>query len=153
MEQAERKAVGKGCLAVADSVSTIVEGWYDVQRLLRILSFPVSTTPDPTFFYTTPVYLEAFAILQYGIEAKKGFIVVTGEVGRGKTTLLRRLMTHNFEGSIRTVFLFNTNLNFLELLQMLVCDLGLTITESNNKAVLLQELNKYLLAQLKRVIP
>jgi general secretion pathway protein A len=114
---------------------------------------PFSTTPDPNFFYTTPVYREAFAILQYGIEAKKGFIVVTGEVGTGKTTLLRRLMTHNLKGSIRTVFLFNTNLNFLELLQMLVSDLGLTITESNNKAVLLQELNKYLLAQLKRVIP
>ena len=100
---------------------------------------PFSITPDPTFFYTTLVYREAFAILQYGIEAKKGFIVVTGEVGTGKTTLLRRLMTHNFEGTIRTVFLFNTNLNFLELLQMLVFDLGLTITESNNKAVLLQD--------------
>lgn len=109
---------------------------------------PFSITPDPRFFYTTPVYREAFANLQYGIEAKKGFIVVTGEVGTGKTTLLRRLMTHNFRGTIHTAFLFNTNLNFAELLLMIVSDFGLTATEPNNKAMLLQELNKFLLTQL-----
>ena len=109
---------------------------------------PFSATPDPQFFYTTPVYREAFATLQYGIQEKKGFIVVTGEVGTGKTTLLRKLMTHNLNGIIHTVFLFNTNLNFDELLQMLVCDLGLSATGSN-KALLLQELNKYLLTQIR----
>jgi general secretion pathway protein A len=109
---------------------------------------PFSATPDPQFFYTTPVYREAFATLQYGIQEKKGFIVVTGEVGTGKTTLLRKLMTHNLNGIIHTVFLFNTNLNFDELLQMLVCDLGLNATGSN-KALLLQELNKYLLTQIR----
>src|SRR6478736_1525971 len=53
---------------------------------------PFSVTPDPGFFYTNPVYQEAYANLRYGIEAKKGFIVITGEVGTGKTTLLRKLM-------------------------------------------------------------
>jgi general secretion pathway protein A len=109
---------------------------------------PFSVTPDPRFFYTNPVYQEAYAILRYGIEAKKGFIVVTGEVGTGKTTLLRKLM-HNLEGTIHSVFIFNTYLNFTELLQVILSDLGLAPKEPN-RVTLLQELNDYLITQLKQ---
>jgi general secretion pathway protein A len=110
---------------------------------------PFTATPDPRFFYTNPVYQEAYANLQYGIEAKKGFIVVTGEVGTGKTTLLRKLMMQNLEGTIRTVFVFNTYLNFTELLEVILYDLGLATKESN-KVKLLQELNEYLIKQLEQ---
>jgi general secretion pathway protein A len=109
---------------------------------------PFSVTPDPNFFYTNPVYQEAYANLRYGIESKKGFIVITGEVGTGKTTLLRKLM-HNLEGTIHTVFVFNTYLNFTELLQVILYDLGLAPREPN-KVTMLQELNDYLIAQLKQ---
>jgi general secretion pathway protein A len=109
---------------------------------------PFSVTPDPSFFYTNPVYQEAYANLRYGIEAKKGFIVITGEVGTGKTTLLRKLMTDSVEGAIRTVFVFNTYLDFTELLQVIHYDLGLGSKEAN-RVKLLQELNDYLIAQLK----
>ena len=109
---------------------------------------PFCATPDPNFFYTNSVYQEAYASLQYGIEAKKGFIVITGEVGTGKTTLLRKLM-HNFEGTIQSVFIFNTYLNFPELLQVILYDLGLAPKEAN-KVTMLQELNDYLIAQLKQ---
>jgi general secretion pathway protein A len=109
---------------------------------------PFSVTPDPNFFYTNPVYQEAYANLRYGIEAKKGFIVITGEVGTGKTTLLRKLM-HNLEGTVDSVFIFNTYLNFSELLQAILYDLGLTPKEPN-KVTMLQELNDYLIAQLKQ---
>jgi general secretion pathway protein A len=109
---------------------------------------PFSVTPDPRFFYTNPVYQEAYATLCYGIEAKKGFIVVTGEVGTGKTTLLRKLM-HNLEGTIHSVFIFNTYLNFTELLQVILSDLGLAPKEPN-RVTLLQELNDYLITQLKQ---
>jgi general secretion pathway protein A len=109
---------------------------------------PFSVTPDPSFFYTNPMYQEAYANLRYGIEAKKGFIVITGEVGTGKTTLLRKLMTHNQEGTIHTVFVFNTYLDFTELLQVIHYDLGLGVKEAN-KVTLLQELNEYLITQLK----
>ncbi len=109
---------------------------------------PFSVTPDPNFFYTNPVYEEAYATLRYGIEAKKGFIVITGEAGTGKTTLLRKLM-HNMEGTIHSVFIFNTYLNFPELLQVILYDLGLAPKEPN-KVTMLQELNDYLIAQLKQ---
>jgi general secretion pathway protein A len=109
---------------------------------------PFSVTPDPNFFYTNPVYQEAYANLRYGIESKKGFIVITGEVGTGKTTLLRKLM-HNLEGTIHTVFVFNTYLNFTELLQVILYDLGLAPKEPN-RVTMLQELNDYLIAQLKQ---
>lgn len=109
---------------------------------------PFSVTPDPSLFYTNPVYQEAYATLRYGIEAKKGFIVITGEVGTGKTTLLRKLM-HNLEGTIQSVFVFNTYLNFPELLQVILYDLGLAPNETS-KVTMLQELNAYLIAQLKQ---
>jgi general secretion pathway protein A len=109
---------------------------------------PFSVTPDPNFFYTNPVYQEAYANLRYGIESKKGFIVITGEVGTGKTTLLRKLM-HNLEGTIHTVFVFNTYLDFTELLQVILYDLGL-VPKEPNRVTMLQELNEYLIAQLKQ---
>jgi general secretion pathway protein A len=109
---------------------------------------PFSVTPDPSLFYSNPVYEEAYANLRYGIEAKKGFIVITGEVGTGKTTLLRKLMTHTLEGIIHTVYVFNTYLDFTELLQVIHYDLGLGQKEAN-KVKLLQELNEFLITQLK----
>ena len=110
---------------------------------------PFSVTPDPSFFYPSPVYQEAYANLQYGIEAKKGFIVIAGEVGTGKTTLLRKLMRDNLEGTIETAFVFNTDLDFTELLQLIHEDLGLGITDAN-KVKLLLELNRYLITQVKQ---
>ena len=111
-------------------------------------SSPFSVTPDPRFFYNTPIYQEAYANLRYGIEAKKGFIVVTGEVGTGKTTLLRKLL-HNLGDTIHSVFIFNTDLSFPELLPLILHDLGLVPRESNRVAML-QQLNDYLIEQLER---
>jgi general secretion pathway protein A len=109
---------------------------------------PFRVTPDPRFSYNNSVYQEANAILRYGIEGRKGFTVITGEAGTGKTTMLRKLM-RNVEGSIHSVFIFNTYLSFTELLQLILQDLGLSSKESN-RAALLQQLNEYLLNELKR---
>ncbi len=108
---------------------------------------PFSVTPDPRFFYTNPAYLEAFATLRYGIQAKKGFIVITGEVGTGKTTLLRKLL-QNLEDTVHSVFVFNSCLSFPELLQLTLLDLGLT-SKDQGKVAMLLELNDYLIKQLK----
>jgi general secretion pathway protein A len=112
------------------------------------LESPFSVTPDPRFFYTNPNYLEVDASLRYGIAAKKGFMVVTGEVGTGKTTLLRKLL-RSFETTIRSVFIFNTHLSFPELLQVALHDLGLACKDAG-KVSMLEELSGYLIKQLKQ---
>ena len=109
---------------------------------------PFGIAPDPRFFFSNPVYLEAYANLRYGIEAKKGFIAITGEVGTGKTMLLRKLM-RNFENTIDFVFIFNTNLTFNELLRAILHDLGLQ-TQGKDKLAMFDELNTYLIEQVKK---
>src|SRR5262245_38857974 len=89
------------------------------------LDLPFNVTPNPRFSYDNPVYREAFATLRYGIEARKGFIVVTGEVGTGKTTLLKAVM-QSVEATVHTAFIFNPKLNFNELIRSILTDLGIT---------------------------
>ena len=112
-----------------------------------LLEAPFSIMPDPRLFYSNPVYLEAYATLRYGIEGKKGFVVITGEVGTGKTTLLRRLL-RNLDGTVRSVFVFNTYVSFPELLRVILHDLGLT-PKDDSKVTMLQALNDYLIKQLE----
>jgi type II secretory pathway predicted ATPase ExeA len=109
---------------------------------------PFSVTPDPRFFYTNPIYQEALAALRYGIEAKKGFIVITGEAGTGKTTLLRKLM-RNLEAAIHPVFVFNTHVSFTELLRTILRDLGLG-RQKRDKSAMIEQLNGYLIEQAKK---
>ena len=108
---------------------------------------PFSVTPDPRFFYANTVYREAFVTLRYGIDAKKGFIVITGEVGTGKTTLLRKLL-QTLEDTVHSVFVFNTYLSFPELLELTLHDLGLS-PNGQSKLAMIQQLNDYLIEQLK----
>src|SRR5512132_2495776 len=117
-------------------------------RYFGFLESPFSVTPDPRFFYNNPVYLEAYANLRYGIEAKKGFIAITGEVGTGKTTLLRKLM-HSLQSSIHSVFIFNTAVSFNELLRLILSDLGLP-AEGKDRLAMIEELNGYLLEQVTK---
>ena len=114
-------------------------------RYFGFLESPFSIAPDPRFFFSNPVYLEAYANLRYGIEAKKGFISITGEVGTGKTMLLRKLM-RNFENTIHSAFIINTNLTFNELLPAILHDLGLQ-TQGKDRLAMFDELNAYLIEQ------
>jgi type II secretory pathway predicted ATPase ExeA len=109
---------------------------------------PFSITPDPRFFYTNPSYQEAYASLLYGIRERRGFIVLIGEIGTGKTTLLRRLM-ENLEPSIRFVFFYNTTLNFEEILDFICDDLGLP-TQEGGRLQKIQRLNQFLIDHLAK---
>ncbi|HXV79831.1 MAG TPA: AAA family ATPase [Candidatus Binatia bacterium] len=109
---------------------------------------PFSVTPDPRFFYSNPLYREAFATLRYGIETRKGFIVITGEAGTGKTTLLRRLM-RTVEETVHTAFVFNTHLDCAELLRLILTDLGIAHS-ARDRLTLMAQLNDYLIEQLHK---
>ena len=110
---------------------------------------PFSVTPDPRFFYNNSVYREAFASLRHGIEARKGFVLITGEVGTGKTTLLKVFM-RSAESTIHTAFIFNPKLNLTELLRAILNDLEIAHDMSEGRASLLDKLNYYLIEQLKK---
>lgn len=108
---------------------------------------PFSLTPDPRFSYTNALYQEAFATLRYGIEARKGFIVITGEAGTGKTTLLRRLM-QSFGRHVQTAYIYNTHITLIELLRLILGDLGLP-NSTDDRLEMVGQLNDYLIKQLK----
>jgi general secretion pathway protein A len=108
---------------------------------------PFNVTPDPRFFYANPVYQEAYASLLLAIRGRKGFAVMTGEVGTGKTTLLRMLMD-SLEATIRFAYVYNTRLSFDELLTYASDELGLP-TEGGRLAKI-GALNQFLIEQLRR---
>jgi general secretion pathway protein A len=109
---------------------------------------PFSITPDPRFFYTNPRYQKAYASLLYGIHEHRGFIVLTGEIGTGKTTLLRRLM-ENREPHVRFVFFDCTTLTFDEILDYICQELGTPMKESG-RLHKIQGLNRFLIDRLAK---
>ncbi len=113
-----------------------------------LLEFPFSITPDLRFSYDNSLYREAFAKLCHGIEARKGFIVITGEVGTGKTTLLKAFM-QSVESTVHTAFIFNPKLNFNQLLRSILTDLGIPYGRQD-RFTLMARLNDYLIEQLKK---
>ncbi len=106
---------------------------------------PFSITPDPKYLYLGKTHQEAFAHLVYGIRERGGFIVVTGDIGTGKTTLCRALLTH-LDADIRVAFVFNPTLSALDLLKTINDDLGIR-SEGDSQKELIDALNRFLLDQ------
>jgi general secretion pathway protein A len=104
---------------------------------------PFNLTPDPKFLYLTPGHQEALAQLLYGVQERKGFIVLTGEVGTGKTTLLHALM-EQLNGNTEVAFIFNSKLPFDGLLEYIIEDFGIAKT-TGSQAQRLFALNAFLI--------
>ena len=85
---------------------------------------PFNATPDPKFLYMSPGHREALAQLLYGVQERKGFIVLTGKVGTGKTTLLHALR-QRLNGQTAVSFVFNSTLPFDGILEYVLEDLGI----------------------------
>jgi general secretion pathway protein A len=104
---------------------------------------PFSLTPDPDFLYSTAQHREALAGLAYAILAHKGFVVLTGSAGTGKTTLLRRVMLHLPVTRVRSSVILNPTLSPAEFLEAAMLDFGLQDVPAS-KAQRLSELQNFL---------
>jgi general secretion pathway protein A len=113
-------------------------------RFFNLNGSPFSITPDPEFLFLSETHRSVLEKIQYGIESRMGFMLLTGEVGTGKTTLCRTLLDH-LQERIRTVYVINPSLNGVELLAGILDDLGMTYPERASKKELIDSLNRYLL--------
>jgi general secretion pathway protein A len=104
---------------------------------------PFNATPDPKFLYMTPGHREALAQLLYGVQEQRGFLVLTGEVGTGKTTLLQALR-QRLNGQTAVSFVFNSTLPFDGILEYMLEDFGIAKGEGS-RAQRLITLNTFLI--------
>jgi type II secretory pathway predicted ATPase ExeA len=122
-----------------DADKTLVETHFGFRDM------PFGVAPDPRFFFRNYHYSEGLDILAEGIRAKKGLLLVTGEVGTGKTILLRKLMRH-LEASTRSVFVSTSHLTSDGLIDLIFEDLDLP-SRGKTGFALVQALRDYLLQQ------
>lgn len=110
---------------------------------------PFEISPDPFFYHPTPRHNEALANLHYGVGRRKGFIVITGEVGTGKTLLVRCLLAELRKGNIAFGYVFNPLLSTTEFFQYIMADLGLPYA-GRSKTEILLDLNRFLIQRHAR---
>lgn len=111
---------------------------------------PFHVTPNPHFLYLSPTHEEALQHLRYGIEDKKGFILLTGEVGCGKTTLCRKLLEElDARGVVDTALLLNPRVSETQLLRGIMRELGEEV-KARSKNDLLDKMNDALLERIDK---
>ena len=117
--------------------------FYNLQRN------PFEITPDPSFLFATKKHNEALASLYYGVKRRKGFVVMTGEVGTGKTLLVRCLLQILSRANVAYAYVFNPRLSPTEFLQYIAGDLRLA-TLGKSKSELLLEISSFVIERYKR---
>lgn len=105
---------------------------------------PFQLSPDPRFFFASSHHQRALSYLQYGLDQGEGFIVITGPIGTGKTTIARNLLNNLADQSIVAAQLVTTKLSPQELLELIVAEFKISC-QSNNKAELLKAIEKFLI--------
>ena len=105
---------------------------------------PFTLSPDPRYLYLSPQHREALNCLIYGIGEKKGFMVVTGGIGTGKTTLCRSLLA-SLDGSVATALIFNPALSDMELLKTITQEFGIRLVGRGTKKRYIDALNAFLM--------
>ena len=118
------------------------------KKFYHLKENPFNMTADPDFFFSSLHHKEAFSHLIYGIHQRKGILVVTGEIGTGKTTLCRTLLTH-LDGETKTALILNPNFSDIQLLRLIVKDFGIQ-GNPKNRLDLIDALNKFLLEETAR---
>lgn len=111
---------------------------------------PFELTPNPKYLYLSDEYRRAYEHLLYGIRGREGFVVITGEVGTGKTTLLRAVLGSLREEDCETAFIFNPSVSAQELLRTVLDEFGLEAAGEMTKKEMTDRLNQFLLDQLRQ---
>ncbi|MGA2389756.1 MAG: AAA family ATPase [Candidatus Sulfotelmatobacter sp.] len=102
---------------------------------------PFNVNPDPRYLFLTRHTEEALACLTYGIQSRKGFVLLTGEVGTGKTTLINKLLEWLRLQQVATAFVFNSRLNTTQFLDYMMADFGIPCDSKSKSQILLRLYN------------
>ena len=114
---------------------------YNLQHL------PFRNTPDPRFFYETPRHNEALANLVYAVEQRRGFVLLSGEIGSGKTLVTHLLLQH-LEDHAQVALVRNTHLNSSQLIRLICDEFSIQTPTHADKAAMLLAINQFLIQQL-----
>lgn len=118
------------------------------QKFFNLRESPFNVNPDPRYLFMTRQIQEALAGLTYGIQNRKGFILLTGEVGTGKTTLVNRLLDWLRGQRVATAFIFNSQLQVSHLFDFMMADFEIPY-DSREKSQVLLRLNQWLLERYR----
>ena len=105
---------------------------------------PFQLSPDPRFFFASSNHQRAMSYLQYGLDQGEGFIVITGPIGTGKTTIARNLLANIADENIVAAQLVTTKLTPDELLELVAAEFKITV-KGNSKADTLQAIEHFLI--------
>ncbi len=114
-------------------------------QYFKLKERPFNVTSDPAFFFSSRKHQEALSHLLYGVTQRKGIIVLTGEIGTGKTTLCRFFLEH-LGSDTKTAFILNPYISEIQLLEAIMKDFGLELKERTRLSYV-WEFNKFLLNQ------
>jgi len=117
-------------------------------EFFQLNEFPFNVTPDPRFLFFSERHREAFESLLYGVEHRKGFIVLTGEVGCGKTTICRSVL-NNLPGTTHSALILNPSITAAQLVRAILLDLNIE-PKGQDKLVQIAQLNRFLLQCLEK---
>jgi type II secretory pathway predicted ATPase ExeA len=109
---------------------------------------PFNVNPDPRYLFLTRHTEEALACLTYGIQSRKGFVLLSGEVGTGKTTLINKLLEWLRAQQVPTAFIFNSRMNVPQFLDYMMADFGIPC-DSRSKSQILLRLYNWLLERYR----
>ena len=112
------------------------------QDYFGLSDLPFRVTPEPPFLFSNPAHRNAYAALRAGINSRRGLIVITGEIGTGKTTLLSTFLQSNLDPALQTAVILNPSFSFAELLRFALRDLGVSFL-ADSETELLERFNQY----------
>ncbi len=119
------------------------------QSFYHLNKEPFHTTPDPEFLFLSPSHKQALGSIIYGVKNRKGFVVITGEVGVGKTTILRSYLEGVAKQKTKVVYIFNASVSFKNLLKTIYKELGLD-AKTGDIVEILNDLYQILMEEYKQ---